>query len=202
MLGSNIDFDHAAVCFRERRYVYVKGFLPTSILEYLKCYYRVLQATSRFRKDDLCSFAVGGDPAFDAVLSWVRPEVSRLVGFDLAPTYSYTRIYAKGDVLPRHTDRSACEISITVSIGIPNGAGPSVLHVKPPNMPEATVEMFEGDGCVYAGIEVEHWRDSIPEDGYIQLFLHFIDRHGEHFPELTYDKRRYLGAPYVSRGRG
>jgi len=131
------------------------------------------------------------------VLGWINPDVSRLVGLDLAPTYSYTRIYAKGDVLARHSDRDACEISASVSIAIPKGGGPSVLHLRPPNLPEATVEMFEGDACVYAGTEVEHWREPFPEDGYIQLFLHFIDKHGEHFPELIYDKRKYLGAPYL-----
>src|SRR5207249_8695929 len=64
----------------------------------------------------------------DAVLEWIRPEVSRLVGFDLAPTFSYTRQYAKGEVLARHRDRAACEISVTVSIQIPKGAGPSVVR--------------------------------------------------------------------------
>ena len=53
--------------------------------------------------------SLGGDAALDAVLEWIRPEVSRLVGFDLAPTYSYTRRYVKGDLLKRHVDRAACE---------------------------------------------------------------------------------------------
>ncbi len=199
MHGSNIDYKKTESSFRDRRYLYVKNLLPKAVLDYLKVYYQILQANDRFHKDSQCrlSLAVGGDPAFDAVLEWITPDVSRLVGLDLAPTYSYTRIYAKGDVLARHSDRAACEISITVSIAIPKGAGPSLLHLKPPNIPEATVEMFEGDGCVYAATEVEHWREPFAEDGYIQLFLHFIDKHGEHFPELTYDKRKYLGAPYV-----
>ncbi len=199
MHGSNIDYKNTESVFRDKRYLYVKNLLPKAVLDYLKVYYQILQANDKFRKDSQCplSLAVGGDPAFDAVLGWITPDVSRLVGFDLAPTYSYTRIYAKGDVLPRHSDRPACEISVTVSIAIPQGAGPSLLHLKPPNMAEATVEMFEGDGCVYAATEVEHWREPFAEDGYIQLFLHFIDRRGVHFPELTYDKRKYLGAPYV-----
>jgi hypothetical protein len=31
----------------------------------------------------------------------------------LIPTYSYARIYKKGDVLHRHKDRFSCEISTT-----------------------------------------------------------------------------------------
>jgi len=200
MHGTNIDYKQTAIYFRDRRYLYVNNFLPKTFLDYLRVYYQILQADDRFYKDDQCplSLSVGGDPAFDAVLGWITPDVSRLVGLDLVPTYSYTRIYTKGDILQRHSDRAACEISVTVSIAIPKGAESSVIHLKPPNMPETAVEMFEGDACIYAGTEVEHWREPFSEDGYIQLFLHFIDRHGEHFPELTYDKRKYLGAPYVS----
>jgi hypothetical protein len=182
--------------FRERRYLLVKGILPQTILEYLKVYYAVLMANNRFSNDSECpsSLSLGGDAALDAVLEWIRPEVSRLVGFDLAPTYSYTRQYAKGEVLTRHTDRDACEISVTASIQIPKGAGPSVVHLKPPTLDETKVEMFEGDGCVYAGTEVEHWRERFRVGGYIQLFLHFIAKHGRNYPRLTFDGRQCLGA--------
>src|SRR5438067_11604987 len=137
-------------------------------------------AKNRFCNDSQypSSLSLGGDAGLDAVLEWIRPEVSRLVGFDLAPTFSYTRQYAKGEVLARHVDRGACEISVTVSIQIPKGAGPSVIYLKPPDLKETRVEMLEGDGCVYAGTEVEHWRDRFRAAGYIQLFLHFISNRG------------------------
>ncbi len=182
--------------FRKRRYLLVKGILPQTILEYLKVYYAILLANNRFCKDSECpsSLSLGGDAALDAVLEWIRPEVGRLVGFDLAPTYSYTRRYGKGEVLSRHTDRAACEISVTASIQIPKGAGPSVVHLKPPNFDETKVEMFEGDGCVYAGTEVEHWRERFRVGGYIQLFLHFIAKHGRNYPRLMFDGRECLGA--------
>jgi hypothetical protein len=181
--------------FREERYFFVKGLLPPPLLGYLKAYYPILLANNRFTHDDNCpaSLSLGGDPALDALLEWIRPELGRLVGFSLAPTYSYTRRYAKGEVLHRHVDRAACEISVTVSILIPRGAGPSVIYLKPPNAEETRVEMLEGDGCVYAGTEVEHWRDRFRVDGYIQLFLHFISKRGPHYPELLFDGRERLG---------
>jgi hypothetical protein len=201
MQVSAIDYDRTAIDYRNERYLCVRNLLPRSLVEYLQVYYRILSAGSGFHKDEQCplSWSVGGDPAFDALLAWIAPEVSRLVGFDVVPTYSYARIYAKGDVLARHSDRAACEISVSVAIEIPQGAAPSMLWLKPPNHPATTVEMSEGDGCIYAGPEVDHWREPIPADGYMQLFLHFIDRRGEHFPELAYDRRKCLGAPYVAR---
>src|SRR6185437_11187181 len=137
----------AAKRFREKRYLFLKGLLPPPLLDYLKVYYAILLADDRFSHDSQCpaSLSLGGDPALDAVLEWIRPEIGRLVGFSLAPTYSYTRRYAKGEVLTRHVDRAACEISVTASIQIPKRAGPSVMHLKPPHARRVTVEMLEGD---------------------------------------------------------
>jgi hypothetical protein len=181
--------------FRERRYLFVRGILPAALLDYLKVYYAILLANGRFSRDGQCpsSLALGGDTGLDAMLEWLRPELGRLVGSELAPTYSYTRRYGKGETLARHVDRAACEISVTVSIQIPKRAGPSVLHLKPPHSAPTRVEMREGDGCVYAGAEVEHWREPFRVDGYIQLFLHFIRRRGPNYPELLFDGRAHLG---------
>ena len=185
--------------FREKRYLLVKGILPRAILDFLKTYYGVLLSNNAFARDEQCpsSLSLGADRALDAILEWVRPEASRLVGIELVPTYSYTRRYAKGERLPRHTDRSACEISMTTSIEIPKGAGPSVVHLKPPNGRETKVEMREGDGCIYAGCEVEHWRERLRVDGYVQLFLHFISKRGPNYPRLMFDGRKCLGADYA-----
>ena len=72
-----------ASAFRKRRYLLVKGILPQAILEYLKIYYATVMVNNRFCIDSQCpsSLPLGGDAALDAVLEWIRPEVSRLVGF-------------------------------------------------------------------------------------------------------------------------
>jgi hypothetical protein len=193
----------AAKQFREKRYLFLKGILPPPLLEYLKVYYAILLADNYFSHDSQCpsSLSLSGDPAFDAVLEWIRPELGRLVGFSLAPTYSYTRRYAKGEVLTRHLDRAACEISVTASIQIPKRAGPSVIHLKPRDGEETKVEMREGDGCVYAGTEVEHWRERFRVAGYIQLFLHFVSRRGPHYPDLLFDGRERLGTTAQKRSK-
>ncbi len=67
------------------------------------------------------------------------------------------------------------------------------MYLKPNGAEETKVEMREGDGCVYAGSEVEHWRKRFRVDGYIQLFLHFIAGRGPHYPELLFDGRERLG---------
>ena len=194
----NSSDSRAAERLRQAGYLAVRNLLPRPILDYLKAYYRILQANGTLTRDAQAplSLSVGGDSALDAVLEFVGPEIGLRVGLDLAPTYSYSRIYMKDDRLSPHLDRDACEISVSVCIETPPSAGPSVLHFKRPGRRVAKVSMREGDGCIYMGREVEHWRDPIPEDGYVQLFLHFIDKGGPRFPDLLYDRRRCLGAPY------
>jgi hypothetical protein len=197
--NGSIDEIEAANIFRERRYVAVPGILPAPVLELLKVYFDIVLANGRFSRDEQCplSLSIGGDPGLDAVLEWIRPRVGRLVGIDLAPTYSYARLYSEKEILARHTDRAACEISVSVSIRVPEGMGPSILHLKAPRKKETSVPMWEGDGCIYAGTEVEHWREAFSSDGYIQLFLHFISKRGEYFPEQLYDGRERLGGGYT-----
>jgi hypothetical protein len=196
-------YRRAANRFRKQRYIFVRGILSGVLLRYLHHYYEILLASDMFGKDKQCplSLSLGGDPGFDAVLEYLRPEISRLAGLRLAPTYSYTRHYAKGDRLKRHQDRDACEISATVCIAIPKGAEPSTLYVKAPGEESRMIEMREGDGCIYAGTEVQHWRRPFRVGGYIQLFLHFIDRRGPHYPKLLYDGRKSLGVEYPGKKR-
>jgi hypothetical protein len=72
-----------ASAFRKGRYLLVKAILPQAILKYLQVYYAILMANNRFCIDSQCPslLSLGGDAALDAVLEWIRPEVSQLVGF-------------------------------------------------------------------------------------------------------------------------
>ena len=57
------------------------------------------------------------DIAMETLLMAVQPKMEKLTGLKLNPTYSYARIYKKGDILERHKDRFSCEISTTMNLG-------------------------------------------------------------------------------------
>ena len=63
------------------------------------------------------TYSIYGDPAFDTLLMKVLPVMKHETGLDVIPTYSYARIYKKGDILKRHKDRRSCEISTTLHLG-------------------------------------------------------------------------------------
>lgn len=107
--------------------------------------------------------------------------VSNLIGEEVIPTCSYTRLYKKGSELPIHRDRPACEISLSLSIDYSCDANQNPLYFsKTPNKNDGDgVILNKGDACLYKGCEMYHWREKIDYDWHLQVFLHFVKTNGE-----------------------
>ena len=57
------------------------------------------------------------DWVMETLLMFMIPIMKQRTGLELIPTYSYTRLYEKGNTLHRHKDRPSCEISTTLHLG-------------------------------------------------------------------------------------
>ncbi len=135
------------------------------------------------------ALAAHGDVFTDGLLLDLLPlaeEVSRL---KLFPTYSYLRVYRHGDTLHKHTDRPACEISLTLCLGYEADA-PWPIFIEGPSG-VSSIALAPGDALFYRGIECAHWRDPMPGKQIAQVFLHFVDQNGP-YAEWKYDKRPAL----------
>ena len=53
----------------------------------------------------------------ETLLQQIKPLMEIETQTSLIETYSYARIYKKGDELKRHKDRPSCEISTTLNLG-------------------------------------------------------------------------------------
>jgi hypothetical protein len=102
-------------------------------------------------------------------------ELSTVYKGKLLPTYSYARIYLGGGTLRPHTDRNACEVSITLclekSVDWP-------IHIKKPDGTAVSIELEPGDALMYRGCVAEHWRDVYVGGKHTQVFLHYVDLEG------------------------
>jgi len=83
----------------------------------------------------------------------------------LIPTYCYMRKYFQGSVLDSHTDRDACEVSLTYCI-----SGPEWEI----NMGDNTVITKIGNGVIYKGCEIPHGRSKPSSGEVIQVFSHWV----------------------------
>jgi len=130
-----------------------------------------------------------GDPAFDGLLEYLRPQIERHSGLALHPTYSYFRLYKRGDILKRHRDRPACEISVTLNLGqVPDEPWP--IYVERDAGPFAA-RLAPGDALIYRGCDCFHWREPYEGSRLAQAFLHYVDRNGPHASE-KFDRRQTL----------
>jgi len=136
--------------------------------------------------------AAYGDVVFDGLLEKIVPLVEDSVGCSVFPTYSYFRLYRRGDYLPCHRDRPACEFSLSVSLGSdPDQPWPLWIEVE--SKPVA-VSLEVGSALLYRGTEVSHWREEFKGNYAAQVFLHYVDQKGPH-AEWKFDKRTTLGVP-------
>lgn len=158
------------------------------------------------------TFSIYGDPAMEALLLKTQPIIEKSIKDKLLPTYSYARVYKKGDILKKHKDRVSCEVSVTMNLGgqpwpIFLNPDPKAGHVygKPrgihkiqsyqpsKNNKKIKVDLKPGDMLIYSGCDLEHWREPFKGIECAQVFLHY-NRLSSGTKNI-FDNRKHLGLP-------
>tara|TARA_R100001443_G_C3352108_1_gene177094 strand:+ start:1098 stop:1736 length:639 start_codon:yes stop_codon:yes gene_type:complete len=147
------------------------------------------------------------DFVMETLLLKLLPTLEKETELKLVPTYSYTRIYKKGDELKRHKDRPSCEISTTLNLGgdkwsifiDPTGTDNVIdeyKNIHKPNAPKGKEVILDvGDMLVYSGCKLEHWREPFKGKICAQVFLHYNNADGPFKDKNKYDGRSALGLP-------
>ena len=160
------------------------------------------------------SYAIYGPKAGDINLEQLKPLIEKTMRKKLYETYSYVRVYNKGNELKRHKDRSNCKISATVNLGgeewpiyIENNPNKgtamnekdSTSDYVPGNTKGEAVILKPGDLLLYPGFHLEHWRKPLPQGKCVQLFLHYVDSKQSDAEQRKYDGRPRLGVDQLLR---
>ena len=139
------------------------------------------------------TFSCYSDLAMETLLLGLKNKIEKATKYKLIETYSYTRIYKKGDVLERHKDRKSCDISATLCLG---GDKIWPIFLEPSgkeNQKGIAVKLKPGDLMCYAGCYVEHWREPFDGNDCGQVFLHYNNIKDKE--AVPYDNRPFLGLP-------
>ena len=212
--------------YEKNRYVLIKSFIPPQLASFIYHYAHIRKARAAtmanskwpdYREDVDGTFTdaqVPGtyscysDPMMETLLLQGLDGMRKITGLNLAPTYSYWRLYKTGDVLKRHKDRPSCEVSTTLCLGYNN----SNLKDKKkdwqkynwPMWVDKTggfgnkgipIHMEPGDMIVYRGCEIEHWREPFLGQDHAQVFLHYNNLDGPYGTNCIYDGRHHVGLP-------
>lgn len=161
----------------ENNYLYVPSFITLEEAGNLAQEFFASEKTFTFDRQCPKSPAVYNFMPCVKTLIKKIPHVSDLVGEDVLPTYTYGRIYQNGEVLNRHRDRPACEISLTVNLY--QLGNPWPIWIQKPSGEEVNLYLNAGDAMVYLGCDADHWREQFTGDAYVQVFLHYVLANGQ-----------------------
>jgi len=184
--------------FNDTGYVFIKDILDKEIVA-LTSQYALFDQIQNFQPEGLGAQIPGthsqyADPLMESLLLKLHPVIEEHTGLALHPTYSYYRVYKSGDILKEHTDRPACEISVTVCFNFDykelNGK-----YDWPIWMVDSPCVMEPGDGVIYHGCDLNHWRDKfeVPHDAWhVQAFFHYVNANGPN-ANCQFDTRPFIG---------
>ena len=212
--------------FKTKKYQVIRGALPVPLANFI-FNYMMLQRDAvdfmlknnkvnpanpfignRVDKQIPGAYSKYGDWAMETLLMFMIPIMKAKTGMELVPTYSYTRLYEKGNILKRHKDRPSCEISTTLHLGgdewplfldptggdyVIYGKGGEVKIVKPGAPKGVRVDLKVGDMLIYSGCDLEHWREPFQGNVCSQVFLHYNHANGPFAQTNMFDKRAMLG---------
>lgn len=179
--------------FERQQYIVTRSAVAQPLLGFLWRYVLerwqsgALQAPER---DVTSAPGAYGDPVMEHLLERLRPPAEALTGLSLYPTYSYVRLYARGDALAPHRDRPACEFSLSLALG-QEPLTPWPLWIRGPEG-EHAAHLEPGDALLYRGMDCEHWRERYDGVRLAQVFLHYVNQTGPH-AAWKFDRRDSLG---------
>ena len=210
--------------FKTKKYQVIKNAISYELANFLYNYFMLKRDAVKFMYENNIhsqtsilgtwsdqqipnTYSCYGDFAMETLMMKVMPVMIKETGLDLVPTYSYARIYKKGDILKRHKDRPSCEISTTLNLGgdswpifiDPTGSNNVVdeyKNIHKPNAPKGErVDLEIGDMLIYEGCKLEHWREPFEGEHCGQVFLHYNNKKGEFKDINIFDGRDKLGTP-------
>jgi hypothetical protein len=170
----------AAQEFREKGYTPLGNLIHPFHLAALRRYFRFAIRRGRIRLGDEQSsrrYVVHNETVLRFFHHQIAHAVSAVAEKAIKPSYVYLASYLSGADLKKHTDRAQCEFSVTLCLDFspePKLATSWPLHLDTRDG-KVTVYQALGDGLVYRGTKVPHYRTQLA-DGYTStsIFFHYV----------------------------
>ena len=166
--------------FSKQRYLPVRDLIHPFHIAALRRYYRQLVRTGRLLLgDSQCPrrYGVHNEPATQFFHHQLVAAISDCVGEKIKPSYAYTGCYLGGAVLEKHTDRPQCEFSLSLCLDYsPEPAQQTGWPLRlDAHGRRISVHQGIGDGLIYMGCELPHYRDALPA-GHTStsIFFHYV----------------------------
>lgn len=187
----------------EKKYFVVRDVLSKDVLELVKYYMTIKFGVQYDFKNSVgkfapasgvpdvvqpCSIYSYADAVTESLLIMLNPLMKEVTQKpDLECTYSFVRLYERGQWLEKHSDRPACQYSITLPLCASTDEPWTIFVDGQP------VDLAVGDLVVYKGCEAKHWREPLEQEYQIQAHLHYVDGADPAYQPYIYDERDTIG---------
>ena len=186
---------------KKKNYIVIKHVLTKEVCALLANYAHFKASVRPNIKKDVLKnvHREYGDCMMEMLLEKLKPLIEKITGLELWPTLSFYYTYQNGNQLPKHKDRSSCEIVAGLCIGADeefnkkNGKWPLILTID--GKAEA-IDLDYGDLVIFKGSETEHWREMFTGTWFVSAIFAYVDKNGP-FAFQKFDQRRSLGRPHV-----
>jgi len=203
--------------FKKNKYQVIKGAVSKELADFCYQYFLNKREVARYLFDEKYisqfteyfgvwndqqipeTYSHYGDIVMETLLQKVKPVMEEQSEVKLTETYSYARIYKKGDELKRHKDRYSCEISTTLNLGGDDWS----IFLEPSGekgKDGIEVKLEAGDMLMYRGCDLEHWRTPFEGEDCGQVFLHYNDASSKDAKQNKFDGRPMIGLPAYFKG--
>jgi hypothetical protein len=196
--------EKAKIKYERDKYVVLQEILPAPQMTAMRRYYREYVKYGFMPFDDSQSerFYQHNEPLARVFHKNLTRLMSLIIGEEVIPSYVYAASYIENADLKPHTDRAQCEFSISFQVDyLPepeNHLSPWGLFVWKPDFAESgaisysseefpasaeaedknpRVYLASGDGLVYKGRELIHYRYTLPRGHQsTSLFFHYVPK--------------------------
>jgi hypothetical protein len=173
----------AAATFARDRHAVLPALLHSTQVAALRRYYRALVGEGYLRFGDAQGpgrYVAHNEPLARFFHRRLAGLVSEVAGEPVRPSYVFFASYRAGAEVPPHRDRAQCAFTVSLLVDhTPEPCGPSPwplwLDADPADPAGRAVALGLGDGLLFLGIELRHWREALP-DGHAStsLLFHYV----------------------------
>lgn len=174
-LAGNAQAGSAAGQFRQHGWCVLKDIVHPAHLTALARRYDALVQSGRWRLGDQQVSRRYSRANEDAARFFHRQftgYLGHVLGVRIRPTYSFVCFYQGGASLERHTDRAACEFTLSLTVGHSPGASWPLKLETPAGTEEVTCRPGE---AVLFGRNIPHSRDRLsPGHTWTTVLFHYV----------------------------
>lgn len=179
--------------------VKLENFFDDTVLNLLTEYYlshpdlKIEKSQGYIAWNGSKTLSLSGDHLSNSMGNTLAKHLSSILNREVLPSYSYARVYEKGSELLKHTDRDACELTLSINIYHDDNVSENLYmsNSLDDSSDYITIESRPGDIIIFNGSNDNgfvHWRDPIKSEKILQLFCHYVYKDGDK-SHLAFEKK-------------